>query len=131
MIKIVSRIVGMILGSVCLSIIPMLLFGFTRRPKGRFFRRVMRGSFSFYSSIFTALRPYVIQYLGIDILKRLPRILMTGSLSFGIVWGILSLLGMHTGFWIGLFSIAHGLFVGWQWQRIILPEDFQMGARIE
>jgi|APSaa5957512622_1039677.scaffolds.fasta_scaffold102358_2 hypothetical protein len=127
-----ARSFGMILGSVCLSVVPILFFAITsRRRNGGFLRRILLASYRLYHSLFAWAQPFVLQAIGIDILNLLPRTLIASVLSFGIGWGILLLLNWQLGFWLGALFLAHGGFVGWQWELIAFPQDFQMGVRLE
>lgn len=131
----VARVFGTIISSLCISAISVLFFSLfsSRRTKtrGSILRRFLRASYYLYVNLLGWVCPHIERMMGIDLLSPIPRTLASGSLSFGIGWGVLYLLDWPMGTWLVILCLAHGLFVGWSWERIVIPNDFQMGARFE
>ena len=67
---------------------------------------------------------------GIDLLEGYPRILSSIALSVMIGYGLLSLIHIRLRLWMAVVLIVHGLFIGREWEGILMPKDFNMGARI-
>ena len=128
-----SRILGTVLSSLCLSMIPLLLVGVGRRTRrGSLLRRFLRFSYRLYAALFERLRPHLMYYTGFDVLHaRQARTFLSTLLSLGLGWILLSIFHWQIGFWTGLFLLGHGLFIGSQWEQIEVPSEFQMGGRIE
>jgi len=135
MLAMIFSILGNLCSSICLSVVSLLLFRlFLRSSTGSrssLFRRMMRASFYFYSSVLNWLRPYVAQISGLDLLAQLPRILSTIGLSLLIGWGGSALVGLSLPTWLLVLLLLHGAYVGWSWEHIILPDDFHLGSRLE
>ncbi len=111
-------------------ILPILVIKlFSRRREG-LLRRLLRFSYNLYSSLLNWINPYIKGTFGIDLLEGYPRILSSIALSVMIGYGILSLVHFHLRLWMAVVLIVHGLFIGREWDEIITPKDFQMGARI-
>lgn len=131
----IARLFGTLIGGVYLSVFSMVLFGLmVRRPghrRGGFFRRFLRGSYMLYSSLFNWIRPTIMEITTLDLLENIPRILLSIVLSFGIGWGILQMLDWQMETWFAIALISHGLIVGWSWDQIVIPQNFQMGDRLE
>lgn len=131
----VARVFGTIISSLCISAISVLFFGlFSNRrtnTRGSILRRFLRASYYLYANLFRWACPHIEQIMDINLLSPIPRTLASGSLSFGIGWGVLFLLDWPMGTWLAILFLVHGLFVGWSWERIVIPQAFQMGARFE
>jgi len=111
-------------------ILPILIIKlFSRRREG-LLRRMLRFSFNLYSSLLNWINPYIKGTFGIDLLEGYPRILSSIALSVMIGYGLLSLIHIRLRLWMAVVLIVHGLFIGKEWERILMPKDFNMGARI-
>lgn len=111
-------------------ILPILVIKlFSRRREG-LLRRLLRFSYNLYSSLLNWINPYIKGTFGIDLLEGYPRIITSIALSVMIGYGILSLIHIRLRLWMAVVLIVHGLFIGREWDEIIAPKDFQMGARI-
>lgn len=127
-----ARSFSVILGSICLSVVPIIFFTLTSRRRNRgLLQKLLLGSYWLYQGLFSWLQPIILKEIGVDILNSLPRILITIGFSLGIGWGILSLLNLRLSPWLAAIFVMHGLFVGWQWELIERPNEFQMGVKIE
>lgn len=128
-------ILGNLCSGICLSAVSLLLFSlFFRHSTGsrsNFLQRLLSASFYLYASIFNRLRPYVGQIAGLDLLTPVPRTISAIILSLGLGWIVFALLGWTMPTWLLILLLLHGAFVGWSWQRIILPDNFHMGTRLE
>ena len=131
MLRLFSSIIGTVISSICISFIPILLLGSFSQRRGKGLRRFFKIPYYLYASLFSWLNPYVQTYLGFNLLDRMPRMIASSSLSYGIGWIIFRILHLPLGFWVSVVFIAHGLFVGAQWDRIEKTEDFQMGVRVD
>jgi len=135
-----SSIFSKIIVGICLSTFSMVFIGLLlmvrklpsslRNGRGML-RRFMRFSYELYASLIGWARIWVVQLFGIDLLRPLPRTLTTTLLSLGIGWSTLYLLGVSPKIWLVAVFILHGIFVGWAWEQIANPEDFQLGGRWE
>lgn len=111
-------------------ILPILIIKlFSRRREG-LLRRLLRFSYNLYSSLLNWINPYIKGTFGINLLEGYPRIISSIALSVMIGYGILSLVHFRLRLWMAVVLIVHGLFIGREWDEIIAPKDFQMGARI-
>lgn len=128
-----SRILGTVLSSLCLSIIPLFFLGLGRRTRrGSLLRRFLRFSYRLYAAFFEWLRPHLMYYTGFDLIHDPnTRTVASGALSMGLGWILLGIFHWQIGFWTGLFLLGHGLFIGSQWEQVETPSEFQMGGRIE
>jgi len=128
-------ILGNLCSGICLSAVSMFLFSlFLRGSTGsrrNLLQRILSTSFYFYASILNRLRPHVGQITGLDLLAPIPRTIFSAILSLGFVWVVFELLGWTMPTWLLILLLLHGAFVGWSWQRIILPDSFHMGTRLE
>jgi len=129
-----------ILSSLCISAISMivlnLFFAFIRLP-GKMMtnqgglRRMLRISYEVYAAILYKLQPLAFHYLGLDILQKTPRTVLTSLLSYGIVLTVFFVFRLRLPRWLTILSLLHGGFIGLTWEKIITPEDFQLGKRID
>lgn len=111
-------------------ILPILIIKlFSRRREG-LLRRLLRFSYNLYSSLLNWINPYIKGMFGLNLLEGYPRIISSIALSVMIGYGVLSLIHIRLRLWMAVVLIVHGLFIGREWDEIIAPKDFQMGARI-
>ena len=87
-------------------------------------------SFRFYDLILPRLNRWTMNW-GIDLLKGLPRIAATTSLSLTIGCVIAIFTPLPISGLILFLCITHGLFVGLTWDEIQKPGGFRLGVRIE
>lgn len=129
-----------IFSSVCISAVSMiglnLFFALIRLPAKMVtnqggLRRLLRISYELYAAILYKLRPLVIHYLGMDILQKIPRTFLTSLLSYGIVQLVFFVISFPMPRLLVILSLLHGAFIGLTWEKIITPEDFQLGKRID
>ncbi len=129
-----------ILSSICVSVISMvvlnLFLALIRLPKKVMtnqggFRRLLRISYEMYAAILYKLQPLVFQLLRLDIMQKVPRTILTSLLSYGIALGVFFIFNLALPRWLAIISILHGAFIGLTWDKIVTPEDFQLGKRIE
>lgn len=112
-------------------ILPILIIKlFSRRREG-LLRRSLRFSYNLYSSLLNWINPYIKDSFGVYLLEGYPRIVSSIALSVMIGYGILSLVHIRLRLWMAVVLVVHGLFIGREWDHIIAPKDFQMGARID
>jgi len=129
-----------ILSSLCFSAISIivlnLFFAFIRLP-GKMMtnqgglRRLLRISYEAYAAILYKLQPLAFHYLGLDILQKIPRTVFTSLLSYGIILTVFFVFRLALPRWLTILSLLHGAFIGLTWEKIITPEDFQLGKRID
>lgn len=131
MIRLITSVLGTVISSVCLSFIPLVILGSFSHRRGKGLRRFFKLPYYLYASFFTWLTPLTENYLGICLLDRVPRIIASTALSYGIGWLGFRILHLHLGFWFSVLFLAHGLFVGTQWEKIEKAESFQMGVRVD
>ena len=129
-----------IFSSVCISAISMivlnLFFAFIRLPAKMMtnqggLRRLLRISYDIYAAILYKLHPLVMQYLSLDILQKMPRTFLTSLISYGIVQLVFFVISLPMPRWLVILLFLHGAFIGLTWEKIITPEDFQLGKRID
>ncbi len=128
-------ILGNLCSGICLSAVSLFLFSLFLRgsigSRRNLLQRFLSASFYFYASILNRLRPYVGQITGLDLLAPVPRTISTIILSLGLGWGVFVLLGWAIPTWLVILHLLHGTFVGWSWERIVLPDNFHLGTRLE
>lgn len=129
-----------ILSSICvsaISIVALNLFIALIRLPGKMttnqggLRRLLRISYELYAAILYELQPLAFNYLGLDILQKIPRTILTSLLSLGIAFTIFFIFNLLLPRWLAILSLFHGSFIGLTWEQIITPEDFQLGERID
>jgi len=129
-----------ILSSVCVSAISMVilnLFIALIRLPGKMttnqggLRRLLRISYELYAAILYKLQPLVFHYLGLDILQKIPRTVLTSLLSYGIAFTVFFIFNLMLPRWLAILSLLHGAFIGLTWEKIVTPEDFQLGERMD
>ena len=131
MFKLFTGFAGTLFKGFYLTMISIMVIRMLSKKRESLIRRFLRSSYRLYNVILTWLDPYVKGYLGFDILDGYPRVIAAVCLSLGLGYVLFSLLHMRLRFWIALALTAHGLFIGKQWDLILNPNDFQMGARID
>lgn len=129
-----------ILSSICISAVSMvvlnLFFALIRLP-GKVMtnqgglRRMLRISYEMYAAVLFKFQPLVYHYLRLDILQRIPRTVITSLLSYGIVLTVFFVFRLALPRWLAILSILHGAFIGLTWEKIVTPEDFQLGKRVD
>lgn len=128
-------ILGNLCSGICLSGVSLLLFSmFLRSSTGSRqnpLQRLLSASFYFYASILNRLRPYVGQITSLDLLAPAPRTISTTILSLGLGWIVFVLLGWTMPTWLMILLFLHGAFIGWSWERIVFPDNFHLGTRLE
>jgi hypothetical protein len=127
-----------ILSSVCVSAISMvvlnLYIALVRLP-GKMttnqggLRRLLRISYELYAAILYKLQPLAFQTLGLDILQKMPRTIITALLSYGIALIVFFIFNLMLPRWLSILALLHGAFIGLTWEQIVTPEDFQLGER--
>ena len=129
-----------ILSTICVSVISMVvlnLFLALIRLPGKMMtnqgglRRLLRISYEMYAAILYKLQPVAFKYLQLDILQKVPRTVLTSLLSYGIAHIVFFVFNLALPRWLVLPSLLHGAFIGLTWEKIVTPEDFQLGKRIE
>lgn len=129
-----------ILSSICVSVISMvvlnLFLALIRLSKKVMtnqggFRRLLRISFEMYAAILYKLQPLVLHLLRLDIMQKIPRTILTSLLSYGIALVVFFIFNLALPRWLSIISLLHGAFIGLTWEKIVTPEDFQLGKRIE
>ncbi len=132
--------VARILSSICISAFSMVvlnIFLALIRLPGRMatnrggLRRLLRISYELYAGILFKIRPLASHYLGLDILQKIPRTILTAAFSFGITKAVFMMFGLFLPRWLTILSLLHGSFIGLTWEKIVTPEDFQLGERID
>jgi hypothetical protein len=127
-----------ILSSVCVSAISMVvlnLFIALVRLPGKIttnqggLRRMLRISYELYAAILYKLQPLAFQTLGLDILQKMPRTILTALLSYGIALLVFFIFNLMLPRWLSILALLHGAFIGLTWEQIVTPEDFQLGER--
>ncbi|HZK60448.1 MAG TPA: hypothetical protein VFC41_00140 [Anaerovoracaceae bacterium] len=97
----------------------------------RFLNWFVRLTYRFYLTILTHTRSFIGQYLNLDIFEKIPRICASVVLSlclFMLFYWIANIsLSIFT---IGL-AVLHGLFVGYVWDGIIMPDGLHLGENIQ
>ena len=135
-----AAVVDPILVGVCLSsfgiILMSLLLQLRNLPRMMSglrdsLRSLLRFSFEIYSALLTRIRVWVLYYTSIDLLMPIPRTMTTIALSLLIGWGCMSLIGLALADWMIALLSLHGLFIGLAWEQITIPDDFQLGGRVE
>jgi len=111
-------------------ILPILIINLLSRRREGLLRRILRFSYNLYSSLLNWINPYIKGTFGINLLEGYPRILSSIALSIMIGYGLLSLIHVRLRLWMAVVLIVHGLFIGKEWGGILMPKDFNMGARI-
>ena len=129
-----------ILSSICISAVSMvvlnLFFALIRLP-GRIMtnqgglRRLLRISYEVYAAVLYKLQPLAFHTLRLDILQKTPRTVLASLLSYGIVLTVFFVFRLALPRWLTILSLLHGAFIGLTWEKIITPEDFQLGKRID
>ena len=88
-------------------------------------------SIRFYTFALGRLAPLVEQYLGVNILAGLPRVVASTILSLSIGLTFCVLTQSPVTIWnLGLFLI-HGLVVGFVWDGIEEPDELLLGVRTQ
>ena len=131
MFKILLGVTQSVFKGLYLIILPFIFIRLFTRRRESLLRRLLKTSYHLYASLLNWINPYAMRSLGVDILEGFPRILATTSLSLGIGYTILSVLHIRLGFWLVAIFVIHGFFIGKEWDQILAPKDFQMGARID
>jgi energy-converting hydrogenase Eha subunit G len=129
-----------ILSSICISAISMivlnLFFALIRLPgkvmsnRGGL-RRLLRISYEVYAAVLYKLQPLAFNYLRLDILQKTPRTILTSLLSYGIVLTGFFVFRLALPRWLAILALLHGVFIGLTWEKIVTPEDFQLGERVD
>jgi hypothetical protein len=129
-----------ILSSLCISAISMivlnLFFALIRLP-GKMMtnqgglRRLLRISYEVYAAVLYKLQPLAFHFLRLDILQKIPRTVLTSLLSYGIILTVFFVFRLALPRWLTILSLLHGAFIGLTWEKIIKPEDFQLGERVD
>jgi len=94
-------------------------------------RRLLRISYELYAAVLYKFQPLVYHYLRVDILQKIPRTVLTALLSYGIAHIVFFAFRLAMPRWLTILSLLHGAFIGLTWEKIITPEDFQLGKRID
>ena len=132
MLRLFTGFAGALFKGLYFTMIAIMVIRMFTKKKESLLRRFLCTSYRLYAAILNWLDPYIKGYLGINILDDgYPRVIAAICLSLGLGYILFSLLHMRFRFWITLALIAHGLFVGKQWDLILNPKDFQMGVRID
>ena len=129
-----------ILSSICISAISMvvlnLFFALIRLP-GKMMtnqgglRRLLRVSYEMYAAVLFKLQPLAFNYMRLDILQRIPRTVITSLFSYGIVFTLFFVFRLALPRWLAILSLLHGAFIGLTWEKIVTPEGFQLGERVD
>lgn len=129
-----------IFSSLCLSAISLVLlnlfFSLIRLP-GKMManqgglRRLLRISYEVYAVMLYKLQPLVFNYLRLDILQMIPRTILTSLLSYGIAHLVFFVFNLPLPRCLVILALLHGVFIGLTWEKIVTPEDFQLGKRID
>lgn len=129
-----------ILSSICISVISMVVLnlflalirlpGKLRTNQGGL-RRLLRISYELYAAVLYKLQPLAFHYLRLDITQKIPRTILTSLLSYGIALIVFFVFNLTLPRWLSILSLLHGAFIGLTWEKIITPEDFQLGKRID
>lgn len=129
-----------ILSSICISAVSMvvlnLFFALIRLP-GKVMtnqgglRRLLRISYEMYAAILYKLQPVIFHLLRFDILQKVPRTILTSLLSYGIALVVFFIFNLALPRWLSIISLLHGAFIGLTWEKIVTPEDFQLGKRVD
>lgn len=129
------RLMTNILGSLCLSVAPVLLMSLfaRRRSSGQpgIVARFFRTSFYVYYAFLTWLQMPLMQTLGVDVMQEKPRRVFCALLSLAFLWGVCLWLGIGLAAEAALLAFGHGWFVGARWQQLLAPNEFQLGGRVE
>jgi len=129
-----------ILSSICISVISMvvlnLFLALIRLPKKVMtnqggLRRLLRISYEMYAVILYKLQPVIFHLLRLDIMQKVPRTILTSLLSYGIALVVFFVFNLALPRWLSIISLLHGAFIGLTWEKIVTPEDFQLGKRID
>lgn len=121
---------GICLSAASLILMHWLLPG-TNRSRSSWLQRFLRGSYAVYATVLGWLRPHAFQFIGLDLLTPIPRILFSLAASMGFVYTTFGLLGLSVPTWLLAMSFVHGLYIGWAWGEILRPEAFHFGMRVE
>ena len=129
-----------ILSSICISVISMVvlnLFLALIRLPGKVMtnqgglRRLLRISYEMYAAILYKLQPVIFHLLRLDIMLKVPRTILTSLLSYGIALVVFFVFNLALPRWLSIISLLHGAFIGLTWEKIVTPEDFQLGKRMD
>ncbi len=84
-----------------------------------------------YKFILTRLSPYLYQYLNVNVLSRIPRVVASVllSLALGVLLNLLINFPMSK-FIVGVL-IFHGLYTGLVWDEVLYPGGFRLGMNIQ
>ncbi len=101
----------------------------------RAFRFALRGltilSFRLYRLVLRRLAPFMNQWLGVDIVVGVPRVLACIALSVILGTTFVLVVGRGITGWMVTLFLVHGLLVGLTWDEIEAPGGIQLGVRIE
>jgi len=132
MLKLFTGFAGTLFKGFYLTVISIMIIRMFSKKRESLLRRFLRTSYRLYAAILNWIDPYIRSYLGVNILDDgYPRVIAAICLSLGIGYVLFSLLHLRFRFWIAVALTIHGLFIGKQWELILNPNDFQMGARID
>lgn len=129
------RLMANILGSLCLSVAPMLLVSLfaRRRTSGQpgVVARFLRTSYYVYHALLAWLQIPLMQTLGVDVIQDKPRRILCALLSLALLWGLCLWFGIRLPTEAALLAFGHGWFVGARWQELLAPDGFRLGGRVE
>jgi hypothetical protein len=136
----VFRVLGNILLGGFLSIMSILMLGFFGLLRNlpmilnlilRFLNWFVRLTYRFYLTILNYIRPFIGEYLNIDILTIIPRVVASVVLSLFLFLLFYWIADIRLSiFSIGL-AVFHGLFVGYVWDGIIKANGLHIGENIQ
>jgi hypothetical protein len=127
-----------LVGGCCLSV-NLLMVGLTlgvRHLPGAlgFARRALRWwliiSFRVYRFLLFQLTRVSQDWLPVNWLAPLPR--MMASVTLSLLWGLslLALTGLRVSVWFVLLFVTHGLLVGGLWDELVEPGGIRLGERV-
>lgn len=94
-------------------------------------RRILLISYQTYLWILSSLRKTLSEFAGLDVFSPTTRTIASLLFSVAIGAGVLGLLNLPAGIWWVVIFATHGLVVGYFWDQLAHPGEFQLGNPVE
>lgn len=94
-------------------------------------RQALRLFYQLYALMLSSLQPPIYDLTGLDLLSPTARTITSLALSMSLGTSILWLLNWQIGLWWLMIFAIHGLTVGYFWDQLLHPGEFNLGNPVE